>query len=143
MSDVDKSPGASNAFNPSSSSSGSKSASPSTFSPSISSARSRDAAGATIATPSTDTGSTEATEGARHPKASDPSSAIVEEEHATSGVGPKVPSVKDKLADARNVVHDSYRVVSESTDDFVHESPWKAIALAALAGLIVGMLAAR
>jgi ElaB/YqjD/DUF883 family membrane-anchored ribosome-binding protein len=143
MSDVDKSPGASNTHNPSSSSSGSEAPSPSTFSASTSSAGSRDAAGATTPRPPTDTGSTEATEAARHPKASDASSAVAGQEDATSSVGAKVASVKEKLADARNLVQGRYRVVSESTDDFVHESPWKAIALAAVAGLIVGLLAAR
>jgi ElaB protein len=143
MSEDDKSAAASNVLNPTSSSSGSNAAAPSTFSPSTSSARSPDAAGATTSTPSTDTGSAEATEDAGQPKASDASSAVVGKEHATSGVGDKVAMVRDKLVDARNVVHDRYRVVSESTADFVHESPWKSVALAALAGLIVGMLAAR
>jgi ElaB protein len=36
-----------------------------------------------------------------------------------------------------------YRTVSESADDFVHESPWKAITVAALGGIVIGMLAAR
>jgi ElaB protein len=120
MSDVNKSPGAPNT---------------SSFSPST--------AGATTATQSTGAGRTEASEEARHPKAADASSAVVGGEDATSGVGAKVASIREKLSDARNVVQDRYRAVSESTDDFAHESPWKAIALAALAGVIVGMLAAR
>jgi ElaB protein len=37
----------------------------------------------------------------------------------------------------------NYRAVSESVDDFVHESPWKAITVAALGGIVIGMLAAR
>ncbi|WP_087039612.1 DUF883 family protein [Caballeronia arvi] len=36
-----------------------------------------------------------------------------------------------------------YRAASETTDDFVHDNPWKAIALAAVAGLVIGMLASR
>ncbi|SAK78055.1 membrane protein [Caballeronia hypogeia] len=36
-----------------------------------------------------------------------------------------------------------YRRMSDGTDDFVHENPWKSIALAAVGGLIVGLLAAR
>lgn len=51
--------------------------------------------------------------------------------------------VKDAFADAQDAVISGYRSVSASTDDFVHESPWKAIAFAALGGIIVGMLAAR
>jgi ElaB/YqjD/DUF883 family membrane-anchored ribosome-binding protein len=55
---------------------------------------------------------------------------------------PKLAVIKDVLADTEAVVS-KYRVVSESTDDFVHDSPWKAIAFAVLGGVIVGMLAAR
>lgn len=51
--------------------------------------------------------------------------------------------LKDKIADAQEVVKTRYRVVSESTDDYVHEAPWKAVAMALIGGLIIGMLAAR
>ncbi|MEC5405636.1 DUF883 domain-containing protein [Paraburkholderia sp. MPAMCS5] len=51
--------------------------------------------------------------------------------------------LKGKLADAQDVVKTKYRVVSESTDDFVHDSPWKALTMALIGGLIIGMLAAR
>ncbi|SAK60455.1 membrane protein [Caballeronia calidae] len=47
------------------------------------------------------------------------------------------------LADAQDVVAASYRQAREGTEDYVHENPWKSIALAAVAGLIVGLLAAR
>ncbi|WP_306427194.1 DUF883 family protein [Caballeronia sordidicola] len=141
MSDVNKSLGAANT--PTGSSSGSNEAAPTTFSSSTSSTSGGDAAGATTATPPTGAGRAEATGDARHPKASDASSVVDGGEDATSGVGAKVALVRDKLADARNVVQDRYHVVSESTDDFAHENPWKAIAPAALAGVIVGMLAAR
>ncbi|WP_268760648.1 DUF883 family protein [Caballeronia cordobensis] len=36
-----------------------------------------------------------------------------------------------------------YRAASDTTDDFVHDNPWKAIVLAGLGGLIVGMLVSR
>jgi ElaB protein len=51
--------------------------------------------------------------------------------------------VKQTLSSARDSVKQKYRVVSESADDFVHESPWKAITVAALGGIVIGMLAAR
>jgi ElaB/YqjD/DUF883 family membrane-anchored ribosome-binding protein len=51
--------------------------------------------------------------------------------------------LKDKFAGAQEVVKTKYRVVSESTDDYVHDSPWKAVAMALVGGLIIGMLAAR
>lgn len=44
---------------------------------------------------------------------------------------------------ARAVLAARYRRASESTDDFVHDNPWESIALAAVGGLIVGLLAAR
>lgn len=50
---------------------------------------------------------------------------------------------KETFSDTQDMIRAKYRVVSESTDDFVHDSPWKAIAMVALGGIIVGMLAAR
>ncbi|CAB3722915.1 DUF883 family protein [Paraburkholderia rhynchosiae] len=55
----------------------------------------------------------------------------------------KLSELKDKLAGAQDVVKTKYRVVSETTDDFVHDSPWKAVTMALIGGLIIGMLAAR
>ena len=49
----------------------------------------------------------------------------------------------ETFSDTQDMIRAKCRVVSESTDDFVHDSPWKAIAMAALGGIIVGMLAAR
>jgi ElaB/YqjD/DUF883 family membrane-anchored ribosome-binding protein len=37
----------------------------------------------------------------------------------------------------------NYRVATDTTDDFVHDNPWKAIIMAALGGVIVGMLVSR
>ena len=60
------------------------------------------------------------------------------------GNGPGALSeLKDKIVSAQEVVKTKYRVVSESTDDFVHESPWKSVAMALIGGLVIGMLAAR
>lgn len=50
---------------------------------------------------------------------------------------------KDALSGAQEALSTRYRRASESTDDFVHDNPWKAIALAAVGGLIVGLLASR
>ena len=54
-----------------------------------------------------------------------------------------VADLKDKIAGAQQVVKTKYRVVSESTDDYVHEAPWKAVTMALIGGLIIGMLARR
>ncbi|SAL78157.1 membrane protein [Caballeronia peredens] len=50
---------------------------------------------------------------------------------------------REVLADAQDALVTRYRRVSDTTDDFVHDNPWKAIAMAAVGGLIVGLLAAR
>ena len=52
-------------------------------------------------------------------------------------------SAKEKLADMKSVVVKNYRAASDTTDDFVHDNPWKAIVMAGLGGLIVGMLVSR
>ncbi|SAK54807.1 DUF883 family protein [Caballeronia ptereochthonis] len=56
---------------------------------------------------------------------------------------PAARRARDVLADAQDVLVARYRDVTEGTDDYVHENPWKSIALAAVGGLIVGLLAAR
>ncbi|BAN23196.1 DUF883 family protein [Caballeronia insecticola] len=50
---------------------------------------------------------------------------------------------RDRLANAQDAFVVRYRRMSDGTDDFVHDNPWKAIAMAAVGGLIVGLLAAR
>jgi ElaB/YqjD/DUF883 family membrane-anchored ribosome-binding protein len=47
------------------------------------------------------------------------------------------------LTDAQYALSRRYRRASDSTDDFVHDNPWKSIALAAIGGFIVGLLASR
>ncbi|WP_250517014.1 hypothetical protein [Caballeronia sp. INDeC2] len=50
---------------------------------------------------------------------------------------------RNKFSDVQDAMTRKYRVAADTTDDFVHENPWKAITMAALAGLVVGMLASR
>ncbi|EKS67753.1 hypothetical protein BURK_022015 [Burkholderia sp. SJ98] len=50
---------------------------------------------------------------------------------------------RDVLAGAQDIIATQYRQAKEGTDDYVHDNPWKSIALAAVGGLIVGLLAAR
>jgi ElaB/YqjD/DUF883 family membrane-anchored ribosome-binding protein len=52
-------------------------------------------------------------------------------------------SAKDRLANVQDAISQKYRIASDTTDDFVHENPWKAITMAALAGVVVGMLVSR
>ncbi|SEB97054.1 Membrane-anchored ribosome-binding protein, inhibits growth in stationary phase, ElaB/YqjD/DUF883 family [Burkholderia sp. WP9] len=60
-----------------------------------------------------------------------------------ANVAGTLSDLKDKLAGAREVVRRKCRVVSESTDDYVHEAPWKAVTMALIGGLIIGLLARR
>jgi ElaB protein len=62
---------------------------------------------------------------------------------STSSSADRLSTVKETLSAAQDAVKQRYRVVSDSADDFVHESPWKAITMAALGGIVIGMLAAR
>ncbi|MDR5738349.1 MULTISPECIES: YqjD family protein [unclassified Caballeronia] len=50
---------------------------------------------------------------------------------------------KRVIAGAQDVAVARYRRVTEGTDDFVHDNPWKAITLAGIGGLIVGLLISR
>ncbi|BAO92655.1 DUF883 family protein [Caballeronia cordobensis] len=52
-------------------------------------------------------------------------------------------SAKDRLANVQDAISQRHRIASDTTDDFVHENSWKAITMAALAGVVVGMLVSR
>ncbi|WP_277184514.1 YqjD family protein [Caballeronia sp. BR00000012568055] len=47
------------------------------------------------------------------------------------------------LSDARDAVSVRYRRASDGTDDFVHDNPWKSIALAGIGGFLFGLLISR
>ena len=55
----------------------------------------------------------------------------------------KLTSAKTSLADASRAVVEKTRDSAVATDDYVHASPWAAIGVAAVAGLLIGVLAAR
>jgi ElaB/YqjD/DUF883 family membrane-anchored ribosome-binding protein len=50
---------------------------------------------------------------------------------------------KKQLAVAEAVVIDKTKKAAESTDQFVHEHPWKAVGVAAGIGLAIGLLIGR
>ncbi|QIE29636.1 YqjD family protein [Caballeronia sp. SBC2] len=64
-------------------------------------------------------------------------------DQAVEGTGISTKRVREIFGDAQEVLQRNYRAATDSTDDFVHESPWKAITLAVVGGLIVGMLISR
>ena len=52
-------------------------------------------------------------------------------------------SAKERLVAAEHAVVEKTKQAAKATDDYVHENPWKAVGIAAGAGLIVGMLISR
>jgi ElaB/YqjD/DUF883 family membrane-anchored ribosome-binding protein len=54
-----------------------------------------------------------------------------------------VESTKQSLAEGADVTRQHAQTVATTADDYVRESPWQAIGIAALVGAVVGVLAAR
>lgn len=52
-------------------------------------------------------------------------------------------TAKERLVATEQAVAAKARQAAQATDDYVHENPWKAVGIAAGAGLIVGMLISR
>lgn len=54
-----------------------------------------------------------------------------------------VDATKQSLADGAETLRRQAQSVAGSADDYVRESPWQAIGIAALVGAVVGILATR
>lgn len=54
-----------------------------------------------------------------------------------------VDAAKDGLADRADTLKRQAQKVATTADDYVHDSPWQAVGIAALVGAVVGILAAR
>lgn len=52
-------------------------------------------------------------------------------------------SARVNLADAQAAVVDKAKAAGRVADDYVHENPWKAVGVAAGAGLLIGLLIGR
>jgi ElaB/YqjD/DUF883 family membrane-anchored ribosome-binding protein len=52
-------------------------------------------------------------------------------------------AAKAKLSDAERALLDKTRQAAKATDDYVHENPWQAVALAAAAGFVLGIAISR
>ena len=50
---------------------------------------------------------------------------------------------KERLAEAQQQAVAKTKAAARATDEYVHENPWKAVGIAAGAGLIIGMLISR
>jgi ElaB/YqjD/DUF883 family membrane-anchored ribosome-binding protein len=54
-----------------------------------------------------------------------------------------VDATKQSLADGAETIRQQAQNAASTADDYVRESPWQALGIAALVGAVVGMLAAR
>jgi ElaB/YqjD/DUF883 family membrane-anchored ribosome-binding protein len=54
-----------------------------------------------------------------------------------------VGNAKDSLADSTETLRRRAQVAMSGADDYVRESPWAAVGLAALVGAVVGILVTR
>jgi ElaB/YqjD/DUF883 family membrane-anchored ribosome-binding protein len=52
-------------------------------------------------------------------------------------------TAKVKLADAERALLEQTKKAAKATDEYVHENPWKAVGIAAVAGLVLGVLISR
>ena len=55
----------------------------------------------------------------------------------------RLSDARIRLADAEEVLVAKTRAAAQATDDFVHESPWTAVGIAAGVGLLLGVLISR
>jgi ElaB/YqjD/DUF883 family membrane-anchored ribosome-binding protein len=55
----------------------------------------------------------------------------------------KLSSAKETLSEAQSVVSDRARQYADITDEYVRANPWKALGVAAAAGVLVGILLTR
>jgi ElaB/YqjD/DUF883 family membrane-anchored ribosome-binding protein len=52
-------------------------------------------------------------------------------------------AAKDRLSEIDDAIVDRAKHAARATDDYVRENPWGAVAIAAVAGLLVGVLISR
>ena len=55
----------------------------------------------------------------------------------------RLRDAKIRLADAEAALVDKTKAAARATDDFVHETPWKAVGIAAGIGLLLGVIIGR
>ena len=55
----------------------------------------------------------------------------------------RLKDAKSRLAEAEEVLVVKTKAAARATDEYVHESPWTAIGIAAGAGLLIGLLIGR
>ena len=51
----------------------------------------------------------------------------------------KLADVKQKMSQAQTLASDGYRQAVTATEEYVQENPWRAVGIAAIAGLVAGL----
>jgi ElaB/YqjD/DUF883 family membrane-anchored ribosome-binding protein len=60
-----------------------------------------------------------------------------------SKVEDRLKDAKARLEDAEVILLDKTKACARATDDFVHEQPWRAVGVAAIVGVALGVLIGR
>jgi ElaB/YqjD/DUF883 family membrane-anchored ribosome-binding protein len=55
----------------------------------------------------------------------------------------RLSDARERLIEAETALVSKTKTAAQATDAYVHESPWKAVGIAAGVGLLVGLLVAR
>jgi ElaB/YqjD/DUF883 family membrane-anchored ribosome-binding protein len=55
----------------------------------------------------------------------------------------RLKDARARLEDAEAILVDKTKAAARATDDFVHEQPWKAVGVAAIVGVALGVLIGR
>jgi ElaB/YqjD/DUF883 family membrane-anchored ribosome-binding protein len=55
----------------------------------------------------------------------------------------KYETARQSLSQAQTYVTDGYHQAADVTDQYVHENPWRAVGIAAAAGVLIGLLIRR
>jgi ElaB/YqjD/DUF883 family membrane-anchored ribosome-binding protein len=62
---------------------------------------------------------------------------------ARTRIEASLAAAKVKLDDAERAALEKAKEAAKATDEYVHEHPWKAVGIAAAAGLLLGLLIGR
>lgn len=63
--------------------------------------------------------------------------------HARTKASASLHAAKEKMAEAQTALSARTRLAADVTEEYVRVHPWEAVGLAALAGLLAGLLIAR
>ena len=62
---------------------------------------------------------------------------------ARARIEASLATAKVKLSEAERALLEKTKQAAKATDEFVHDNPWRAVGIAAVAGLVLGVLISR